>query len=188
MINLGNSTITLKLGSQNIQSAYIGSTLVYSATTTTTTEAPTTTTTTEAPTTTTTSTTTTTTEAPTTTTTTVEPTTTTTSTTTTTTAGPTTTTTTLYPLQYWVVEPCGGGTQSSLAIDVGTTLTVGQAIRPVTEPFGTTVLPGYFTPTCWELISTTSSGTYCGIRAPAASCAQSVCSIANTTTTTTAAP
>ena len=173
MINLGNSTITLKLGSQNIQSAYIGSTLVYSATTTTTTEAPTTTTTTEAPTTTTTSTTTTTTEAP---------------TTTTTTAGPTTTTTTLYPLQYWVVEPCGGGTQSSLAIDVGTTLTVGQAIRPVTEPFGTTVLPGYFTPTCWELISTTSSGTYCGIRAPAASCAQSVCSIANTTTTTTAAP
>jgi len=141
MIKLGNSDIVLKLGTQNVQSAYIGSTLVYTAATTTTT-----------------------------------------------TAGPTTTTTTLYPLQYWVVEPCGGGTQSSLAIDVGTTLTVGQAIRPVTQPFGTTVLPGYFTPTCWELISTTSSGTYCGIRAPAASCAQSVCSIPNTTTTTTAAP
>jgi hypothetical protein len=109
-------------------------------------------------------------------------------TTTTTTAAPTTTTTTVYPPQYWVVQPCGGGAESSLAIDVGTTLTVGQAIRPVTQPFGTTPLPGYFTPTCWSLIRTTTSGTYCGIRAPAASCAQSVCSIPNTTTTTTASP
>jgi hypothetical protein len=111
-----------------------------------------------------------------------------TTTTTTTTAAPTTTTTTQNPLQYWIVEPCGGGTQSSLAIDVGTTLTAGQAIRPVIQPGSTTPLAGYFTPTCWSLISTTTSGTYCGIRAPAASCAQSVCSVPNTTTTTTAAP
>lgn len=81
----------------------------------------------------------------------------------------------VYPLQYWVVEPCGGGSQSSLAIDVGVTLTAGQAVRPVLEPLSTTTLPGYETPKCWTLISTTTSGTYCGIRAPAASCSQSVC-------------
>jgi hypothetical protein len=104
-------------------------------------------------------------------------------TTTTTTAAPTTTTTTLNPLQYWIVEPCGGSTQTSLAIDTGVTLTAGQAIRPTIAPLNSTRLPGYENG-CWELISTTSSGTYCGILAPAASCAQSVCN----TTTTTAAP
>lgn len=104
----------------------------------------------------------------------------------TTTAAPTTTTTTQNPLQYWIVEPCGGGAQSSLAIDTGITLTAGQAIRPVIQPFSTTPLPGYFTPTCWSLISTTTSGTYCGIRAPSSDCAQSVCSVPNTTTTTAA--
>lgn len=81
----------------------------------------------------------------------------------------------LFPLQYWVVQPCGGGSESSLAIDVDTTLTVGLAIRPVIEPGTTTPLAGYEIPICWTLISTTTSGTYCGIRAPAANCSQSVC-------------
>jgi hypothetical protein len=79
--------------------------------------------------------------------------------------------------QYWIVEPCGGGAQSSLQIDFVSTLTAGQAIRPVLAPFSTTTLPGYETPICWTLIETAPTGTgrYCGIRAPAADCSQSVC-------------
>jgi hypothetical protein len=77
--------------------------------------------------------------------------------------------------QFWIVEPCGGGTQSSLQIDVGVTLTAGQAVRPVIAPLSTTPLPGYETPICWTLIAPTNTGTYCGIRAPSSDCSQSVC-------------
>jgi hypothetical protein len=184
MIKIGNNDITLKVGSQDVQAAYVGATLVYSPTTTTTTSTTTTTTstttTTEAPTTTTTTeavttTTTTTTEAP--------------ATTTTTTAAPTTTTTTVFPLQYWNVRKCNtSDPTTALAIDTGVTLTAGQAIRPTTAPSVTTPLPGYEN-ACYELISTTSSGTYCGIRAPSANCSTNPCNLLpSTTTTTTAAP
>ena len=56
-------------------------------------------------------------------------------------------------------------------------VTAGQAIRPVTEPGGTTPIPGYESPICWTLIGNapTGTGTYCGIRAPAADCTQAVC-------------
>jgi hypothetical protein len=79
--------------------------------------------------------------------------------------------------QYWIVEPCGGGAQTYLQIDSTATLTAGQAIRPVTEPGGTTPIPGYESPICWTLIGNapTGTGTYCGIRAPAADCTQAVC-------------
>jgi hypothetical protein len=79
------------------------------------------------------------------------------------------------PSQFWIVEPCGGGAQSSLQIDFANTLTAGQAVRPVLEPFSTTTLPGYETPICWTLIAPTNTGTYCGIRGPASDCTQSVC-------------
>ena len=145
----------LKVGSQDVQAAYVGSTLVYSPTTTTTTSTTSTTTT-----------------------------------TTTTTAAPTTTTTTtLFPLQYWNVRKCNtSDPTTALAIDTGVTLTAGQAIRPVIQPGSTTALPGYEN-ACYELISTTTSGTYCGIRAPSANCATNPCqNLPSTTTTTTAAP
>jgi hypothetical protein len=80
-----------------------------------------------------------------------------------------------YTSQFWIVEPCGGGTQSSLQIDTPLTLTAGQAIRPVIEPFSATTLPGYETPICWILIGRTNTGTYCGIKAPSSDCAQAVC-------------
>jgi hypothetical protein len=93
----------------------------------------------------------------------------------------------MFGLQYWIVEPCGGGEQSLLAIDTTAELNPGFAIRPVIAPFNSTVLPGYETPTCWQLIEPTTSGTYCGIKAPAANCSFNVCNIPNTTTTTTLA-
>jgi hypothetical protein len=116
-----------------------------------------------------------------------------TSTTTTTTAGPTTTTTsgptttsttTGSPLQIWNVRPCGGGTTTQLAIDTGVTLLAGYAVRPTLYPGTSQRLPGYEVG-CWELLTTAVSGTYCGIRAPAVNCSQSVCIIPTTTTTTT---
>jgi hypothetical protein len=89
-------------------------------------------------------------------------------------------------LQYWNVRKCGtSDPTTALAIDVGVTLTAGQTIRPLTAPFSNVALPGYEN-ACYELISTTTSGTYCGTRAPAASCASSVCTVLPTTTTTTA--
>jgi hypothetical protein len=107
-------------------------------------------------------------------------------TTTTTTAAPTTTTTTVYPPQYWNVRQCGTASPiTQLAIQfISVPLEVGYAVRPVTVPGGTTRLPGYENG-CWELISTATTGTLCGILGPAINCAQSAC---NTTTTTTVAP
>jgi hypothetical protein len=119
-------------------------------------------------------------------------TTTTTSTTTTTTAAPTTTTTTAFAPQYFNVRKCGtSDPTTSVGVIISTTLTVGQAIRPTQlEVSPATALPGYEN-ACYELISTAISGTICGTRAPAASCAQSVCTnlpTTTTTSTTTAAP
>lgn len=116
-----------------------------------------------------------------------------TTTTTTTTAAPTTTTTTLYTPLYWNVRKCGTSDPTTqLAIQhnpIAPPLLVGYAIRPT--QWGVTpaiALPGYEN-ACYELISTATSGILCGIRAPAASCAQSVCTnLPTTTTTTTAAP
>ena len=104
---------------------------------------------------------------------------------------PTTTTTTAFPPQYWNVRKCGTTTPiTQLAIQYNPVLPellVGYAVRPVI--YGTTTaLPGYEN-ACYELISTTTTGTLCGIRAPASNCAQSVCTVLpTTTTTTTAAP
>jgi hypothetical protein len=102
---------------------------------------------------------------------------------------PTTTTTTVFPPQYWNVRKCGTSDPTTqLGIQINLTLTAGQAIRPVIAPGSTIALPGYEN-ACYELISTTTTGTLCGTRAPAASCAQSVCTVLpTTTTTTTAAP
>jgi hypothetical protein len=77
-------------------------------------------------------------------------------------------------VQYFNVVPCaGGGVTSSLAINVGTTLEVGYAVRP-TEYGTSTRLPGYDTG-CYKLVSSGSSGIYCGTLAPAVNCSQSVC-------------
>jgi hypothetical protein len=108
-------------------------------------------------------------------------------TTTTTTLAPTTTTTTVFPPQYWNVRQCGTTTPiTQLAIQynpISPTLLVGYAVRPVITPGSTIALPGYEN-ACYELVSTATSGILCGIRAPAASCAQSVCTVLPTTTTT----
>lgn len=108
-------------------------------------------------------------------------------TTTTTTAAPTTTTTTVYPPQYWNVRQCGTVSPiTQLAIQynpIAPALLVGYAVRPVITSNSTIALPGYEN-ACYELVSTATSGILCGIRAPAASCAQSVCTNLPTTTTT----
>lgn len=102
---------------------------------------------------------------------------------------PTTTTTTVIVPQYWNVRKCGTTSPiTQLGIQVGITLTAGQAVRPTITVGSTVALPGYEN-ACYELVSTATTGTLCGTRAPAASCAQSVCTVLpTTTTTTTAAP
>lgn len=77
-------------------------------------------------------------------------------------------------IQYWTVKPCGGSTLSNLAIDSAAGLIIGNAVRPTVEPGSIVRLPGYETG-CYELVATASSGKYCGIRAPALNCSQSVC-------------
>jgi hypothetical protein len=82
----------------------------------------------------------------------------------------------LYPLQLFNVSKCGTtNIVGQLAIDVGVTLSVGMAVRPTIRPGVNTNLPGYEAGVCYELVSAASNGTYCGTRAPAASCAESVC-------------
>lgn len=111
-------------------------------------------------------------------------------TTTTTTAAPTTTTTTLFAPQYFNVRKCGTTEPiTQLGIVISTTQEIGYAVRPTQLGVSPAVaLPGYEN-ACYELVSTATSGTICGIRAPAINCAQSVCTnLPTTTTTTTAAP